>query len=75
MPSSGIPGGGMSTQTPMKKFSFLLVALAAVLGACNSEPTGTPEKDQAEVKAANAAAVDSPTSGAVNPDAASEKGP
>jgi hypothetical protein len=65
----------MSVILPMKKLSFLIVSLAVALGACNSEPTGSPEQDQAEVKAANEAAVNSPTSGAVNPDAASEKGP
>lgn len=58
--------------------NILLVMICGLtigaLAGCSGEQKGTPEQDQAKVKEANEAAVNSPTSGAANPEAAAEAG-
>jgi hypothetical protein len=59
--------------------AWTLVALAAITiticSGCAEEQPLTSEESAAQVRAANEAAMDSPTSGAANPEALSEEGP
>ena len=59
----------------MKKLALFSIILGAAIVGCSSEPTGTPEQDQQKVMEANKEAVESPTSGAANPDAGKDAGP